>query len=472
MRVLLADPPAYERRYDASYPNLGILYLAGSVKKAIEEQQFQVKYLGPKHNIKSHVEYVRKYFPKVYGLSFTSKTAGLAYDTIKAVKEALPDVWIVCGGAHPTALPKDVMRESPVDICVVGEGEATFIDIVKAIGSSRDPDLNSIEGILYRRHGEILQTNPRQFIGNLDNIPFPAWELIDFREYSGMHLKQQPIESSLLISRGCPYNCTFCSNPIWKSGKPWLRHRSIKNICEEIKVLYDRGVREIYLSSDEINFSEKWAVELCEAIIDLKYSDLYFQCNMRADKVSPSLAEALAEMKCWLVHIGIESANNRVLQGIGKHVSVEQIETATHILSKAGVKVFAFMMLYQVWEEDGKLCYETSEEVDNSIRFMKKLFRLGCIHYMSWQFCTPMPGSKLYDIAMRYNLFRGNPREVWEDFDEHKVAMNIPGVSEKKARWKIKKGIIVKDWFMLRSGNISFSHMWRVWENLKALVRS
>jgi hypothetical protein len=90
---------------------------------------------------------------------------------------------------------------------------------------------------------------------------------------------------------------------------------------------------------------------------------------------------------------------------------------------------------------------------------------------MSWQFATPMPGSRLYDIAKRHGLFNGDPQEVMALFDEHRVAMKIPGVSETSMKWKIKKGIILKDWFMLRSGAISLRHMWRVWENLKALAQ-
>ena len=471
MKVLLADPPAKEKAYDASYANLGILYVAGYLKKAVDCKEVQIEYLGPKHNLNTHLKYVKEYKPKVYGISFTSKTARLAYDTIKAVKQLFPETWIVTGGAHATALSRDVMSESLADICVVGEGEVTFSEIIKSIQESNSPDLGGIDGILYRRDDKVLQTKSRAFIQDLDKIPFPAWELVDFREYPGMHLKIQPIESSLLVSRGCPYNCTFCSNPIWKSAKPWLRHRSVGNICEEIELLYNRGVREIYMSSDEINFDEDWAVELCQAIIRLNHRDLYFQCNMRADKVSERLASLLSEMNCWLVHLGIESANDRVLKGIGKHIVVEQIENATSILNRARVKVFAFMMLYQVWEEDEKLCYETTEEVETSIRFMKKLFKKRFIQYMSWQICTPMPGSRLYDIVKRHNLFRGDARKVWESFDEHEVAINIPNISEKIMRRKIKKGIILKDWFMVRSGSINLRHMWRVGENIKALIR-
>ena len=102
---------------------------------------------------------------------------------------------------------------------------------------------------------------------------------------------------------------------------------------------------------------------------------------------------------------------------------------------------------------------------------MRELYNKGHIHYMSWQFATPMPGSRLFKIAKKHNLFRGDPNRVFEMFDEHDIAMNIPGLSEKSMRWKLKKGILLKDWFMIRSGAISLRHLWRARENIMALIR-
>jgi radical SAM superfamily enzyme YgiQ (UPF0313 family) len=471
MRVLLADPPAKNTNIDDSYANLGALYLAGSLKAAFGKGDLHVDYLGPKHSLQSHLEFVKEFRPNVYGISYTSKAPAISHQTIKAVKDACPDTWVVAGGCHPTALPLDVFNECPVDVVGISEGEVTFTELVKAIAGSKRPDLETVPGIYFRHNGEIVQTGLRPFIKNLDDIPFPAWELVDFRQYPGMHLKKQPIESSLLISRGCPFHCAFCSQPIWKTQKPWLRSRSAANICEEIEILYARGVREIYLSSDELNFNEKWAIELCEGIADLKHPDLFFQCNMRADKVSQRLADALAKINCWLIHLGVESANDRVLQGIGKKITVEQIENTVRVMSRAGIKVFAFMMLYQAWEEDNELCFETTEEVENTLRWAKRMFKERSIHYMSWQFCTPMPGARLFDIAKRHNLYRGDAEKVWASFDEHTTCMNLPGISHRTMSWKLKKGILMKDWFMLKSGGISLRHVWRGWENVRALFK-
>lgn len=139
-----------------------------------------------------------------------------------------------------------------------------------------------------------------------------------------------------------------------------------------------------------------------DRIIALELDDLYFQCNLRADRVNEEFAEKLAKAQFWLIHLGMESGNNRVLRGLQKKITVEQIENATDLLSARGTKIFGFMMLYNAWEEDGKLCYETSAEVDNSIELCRNLLKNKKVHYMSWQFCTPLPGSKLYDIAKRH----------------------------------------------------------------------
>jgi radical SAM superfamily enzyme YgiQ (UPF0313 family) len=332
-------------------------------------------------------------------------------------------------------------------------------------------DLGAVAGLLFRHNGEIVETASRPVVENLDLIPFPAWEMIDFRSYPGMHLKKQPIESSMLITRGCPFRCAFCSQPVWKRQKPWLRVRSVENVCAEIEILYERGVREIYLTSDELNFSEDWALDLCQGIARRGFPDLYFQCNLRADKVTQRLVDAMAAMKCWLFHLGVESANDRVLRGVGKKVTVEQIENATRLLSRAGVKVFAFVMLFQAWEENGELCWETTEEVENSLRWAKRMFKNRLIHYMSWQICTPLPGSPLHEIALRHNLYYRAPEIIWNNFDEHEAAMQLPGISPRTMQRKIKQGILLKDWFMVRSGAISLRHVWRAWENIRALCR-
>jgi len=470
MKLLLADPPALERKYDNSYPNLGILYLLAFVRQRFGDR-CSLRYLESFATLEEHLRIVAAIAPDIYGISFSSKTRSLAYKTINAVKSSFPEIIVVAGGPHATVMPEEVLEASKADICVIGEGEQTLSHIVemKLKGASAFED---VPGMAYRRGNEVVRTPPREFIPDLDDIPFPAREFIqDPSRYHGNHLRKQTVEASVLASRGCPFNCSFCSNPVWKSSKPWLRHRSIDNILKEIETLYRNGVREIYFCSDEINFNEKWAIELFRGIEALRHSDLFFQSNFRVDKVSRELAHAMKNANCWLVHLGIESGNDRVLRGIGKNTTVQQVREATNLLADAGIKIFAFMMLYNVWEEDGKLEYESSVEVDNSIRLCLDLYRDHKIHYMSWQFCTPMPGARLFPLAKKYNLFRQTPERTWEKFDEHDIAMSLPGISLRQMKWRNRKGILLKDWYLLRSGSVNWRHLWRIKENLAALFR-
>ena len=132
MKVLLADPPVREWEYDASYLRLGLLYLAGYLRKFIEDKQLRVEYLGPKNNLKTHLEYVTNFNPQVYGISFTSKEADLAYTTTKAIKHIFPGAYVVCGGVHPTAMPHFIKTSSDW-VSSAGIAMETDVDVLPII---------------------------------------------------------------------------------------------------------------------------------------------------------------------------------------------------------------------------------------------------------------------------------------------------------------------------------------------------
>jgi radical SAM superfamily enzyme YgiQ (UPF0313 family) len=342
MKIILADPPKREEKYDLSYPNIGILYLIGTLRQRFQ-QNIEVLYLQGNCDLEEHLKAVQEFNPNVYGISFATLVSNLAYRTINAIRNENPSLPIICGGAHPTAASEDVMKNSQVDICVLGEGEVAICDLVNYY-MNENTKISDIKGIVYRNNGQLIKTEKRPFIRDLNSIPFPAWDTINFDHYLGMHLRKADPQTYVVVSRGCPFNCNFCSNPVWKYNKPWVRMRNAKDVSEEVKLLYGMGVREIYLNADEFNVSIEWAIEVCNEIQKLGYKDLYFQCNVRADKVTEELAKAFLRINLWLVHIGIESGNQKTLDGIGKHITLEQINTACRILKKA---IYSNSMYYQ-----------------------------------------------------------------------------------------------------------------------------
>jgi len=459
MKILLADLPRKERGYNLTYPSLAMTYLIGYARNHFRNQGHEFHYLDGHRDLESLLKVVRETKPDVFGATVSAMTATLAYTTLSAVRHTFPNIHVICGGAHPTAAPEGVLAQCAADLCVHGEGEVTFTELIEHFAGTGKP-LEEIEGVVFRGpDGKYIHTPHRPYIRDLDSIPMPAWDMVaDFTVYPGMHFRKAAPQSYVLCSRGCPFDCNFCSNPVWKVNKPWVRMRSPEKIAEEVQWIYELGVREIYLGADELNVKVDWAEEVCDRIAALHHEDLYFHIDARADQLPARLAQKLAGINVWLAHLGIESGNQRTIDGIGKRVTLEQIIDACRQFQDAGIKVFGFLMLFHAWENShGKLCWESADDVDKTIAFAKKLLKEGLVNYISWQVATPLPGSRLWDVAEVYDLtvdpstFHGI----------RTMAMRLPGVSERDVARAVRKGVALKTYYAARSGDINAREIYR-----------
>ncbi len=442
MRIALADPPRKESYYHANFPNLGLLYLAGSLQARLAGG-CQALFLDGQQSAKQHLAALAAFEPDLYGISFTYFTRHLAYGIIKKVRERFPKLPLICGGAMPTAAPEEVLASCPANVCVLGEGEAAICELAACLGGLNS-GLGEVAGIAYRdRHGEINRTAPRPPEPVLDRIPMPAWDLVDFSRYQGRHIHRASPQVHVLVSRGCPYDCNFCSNPVWKYQKPWIRQRSPASIAKEVEMLYSMGMREVYLSADELNFNESWAIAVCEHLAGLGHDDLFFNCNIRPDVMTARLAKAFRQAKLWIAHLGIDSGNQETLDGVGKRVTIEQIVAACRLLKAEGIKVFGFVMLFHAWEKDGRLHWEDPADVERTLDFCRYLLRNKLLDYMSWQVATPFPGSRLWKTAHKFNLF---PDHEAKSIYTRNLA--LPGLSDRQVRRALRKGLWLKNYYM------------------------
>jgi radical SAM superfamily enzyme YgiQ (UPF0313 family) len=427
-KVVFADPPfGKECKGEAvtESPNLGILYIIGYAKPRLPNIEFT--YLEPFLSMEEHLAKVREIQPDVYAISFTTPRRDLSFETIAKVKALGYPMFMFAGGPHPTIDPQDVLKNTPIEVCILGEGEETTTELIQK--AQNKEAITDIVGTVNKQKNNGV----RPLLKDIDF--FPAWELIDFENYDVAVSKKKRMAYMLPI-RGCPNYCTYCSNPVWKLEKPWIRQRSPKNIAEEVNYLYGRGIREIYLRSDTFNVDIKWCLEVCNEIEILKLKGMTFQCNVRADKLNDELAKKLSDIHVWLVHIGLESANDRVLKGIGKNATQADNIRTLELLKKYHIKVYGFLMLYNAWESNGKLEYETPEEVNNTLEFAKNCLRDNLIEYISWSITNPIIGSKLYNIAKKfdiatYNVKIGN-------------CMRLPGISEQQMVEHVKQGMILQ----------------------------
>lgn len=428
LKVVFADPPfGLESKGEAvtESPNLGILYIIGYARERLQNVEFT--YLEPFLSMEEHLAKVKAIKPDIYAISFTTPRRDLSFDAIAKVKALGLPALMIAGGAHPTIDPQDVLKNTAVEVCIVGEGEETATELIKKV-QAKEP-ITDIAGTVTREKNNGL----RPLLKDINF--FPAWDLIDFENYEAAVCKKKRLAYMLPI-RGCPNYCTYCSNPVWKLEKPWIRQRSPKNIAEEVNYLYGRGIREIYLRSDTFNVDVKWCLEVLNEIEKLKLKGMLFQCNLRADKLNDELAQKLKDIHVWLVHIGLESANDRVLKGIGKNASQADNVRTLEILKKYGIKVYGFLMLYNAWESNGKLEYETPEEVNNTLEFAKVCLRGNLIEYISWSITNPIIGSKLYHIAEKYGIATHNVKIG--------NCMRLPGISEQQMVEHVKQGMVLQ----------------------------
>ncbi|MCK5487180.1 MAG: cobalamin-dependent protein, partial [Desulfobacterales bacterium] len=186
--------------------------------------------------------------PQIVGITMNTFQTKSAFETAYTIKSTDPNITVVVGGPHPTIIGKQILDDcESIDIAVIGEGEHTMLEVANTIENSES--LSDVCGICYRDENEIKTTSPRDFITDLDTLPFPSVELVQpIDKYPGPHPTGAKPTVQIMASRGCPFKCTFCSNPVWGNT---VRFRSPENILTEIESLHEKyGVKEIFFQDD------------------------------------------------------------------------------------------------------------------------------------------------------------------------------------------------------------------------------
>jgi radical SAM superfamily enzyme YgiQ (UPF0313 family) len=440
---------------ESMYPQMGILYLAGYVQKKLPDVEILVTdgmLKGEEETLKE----IKEFGAQVVGISCLTPNASGAFRLSKIIKRRKRGVVVVLGGIHPTSLPEESLKKSKCDLVVLGEGELVLTDILESFFSDKEKkSLRKINGVGYLEKGKFRQNAFGKPMMDLDKIPFPARNLVEMSEYRGWIFSRKKPETNIFSTRGCPFDCHFCSNLVWKLRPPYLRLRSPENIMDEVEVLVDDfRIREYFDFADEINSSIEWLKSVCREKIRRKI-DIPWRAMLRADKMTRGLAKLLAKSGCWYVNLGIESGNQETLDGIGKKITLKQVESTCKLLKEQGIKVCGLFMLFNVWEKSGELGYEGVEETEKTLEFARQLLKKDLIQNTWFSKTTPYPGSELYETAVKYNLISKKYEGKWEEWNHAwSLVMKLPGVSEEEMRRVRAKALRMQMWNQVRTGDL------------------
>lgn len=399
MKIALINPPmdsdvALGKARNIAQYTVMIPHGLASIAAVLQKDGIQCRIIdGYAENlaIQDIADRVIAYSPFAVGITMATPVAEIVHLIAKAIKERNSSIKIVLGGAHPSILPDEVMADSNVDFIVRAEGDYSFLRLLRSL--EKGPDIHTIEGITFREGGKAVHNKTADYIADLDELPPPAYDLLP------MHLYTAPPQWSiaspsyqLMASRGCPYNCSFCCVGMGRQ----VRFKSANRVCDEIEYLIkNHKCRQIVFVDTTFPFNLKHAESVCNEIIERGlHKKIVWFTSTRVDIVNQKMLGLMRKAGCRLLTFGVESGTQRILDSVGKNITLAQIEDAVKMAHKAGIDITASYII--------GLPGETRRTIEDTIAFAKKLDTL----YAQFNIICPYPGTRVYDYAEKNGLLR------------------------------------------------------------------
>jgi len=416
-------------------PPLGLCYLAAVLTQKGYQTQI-VDCVAENISVSHLKKKVEDFMPDIVGVTSTTVSYVAAQKTLKAIKEMNPEITTILGGAHISALPLPTMSECEyIDIGVFGEGEYTLLEIVQKL--EKNQTLLDVEGTLFRDNGQVVENKPRNSLTVLDEIPFPERSLLkDLRLYSHTPFRGAKFMTTMITSRGCPFNCGYCDQSVF--GRVW-RYHSPDYVIKEISHLKDRyNIDFISFEDDNFLLSKRRAMDICQKMI--KHSlNIDWSCLGRANEVDDEILPMMKKAGCKTIYVGVESGSPRILELINKKISIEDIRKGIELIKKYRISVTGSFIL--------GVPTETKEDVERTIQFALSL-PLDGISFFTF---TPYPNTALREMAFQHGVVN----EEWKNYSGHPSSLPfIPnGMDEEyllETQAKAYKKFLLRPNYLLR----------------------
>nr|MDO8118455.1 radical SAM protein [Candidatus Sigynarchaeota archaeon] len=436
MRLLLVQPPSPTRdviSLEGTEIPLNLAYLAAAIQhpeKIVEAYGYPVethiKDFADHEHARTHIldmqlyrhpwDVLRKeissFKPDIMGITAVTVQASFVEDVARAGKDYQESLLTVFGGVHASALVEKSLREMPsIDMVVSGEGEVTFLEICSLFTrisgkTGREAIFKVFKGVagigIRDDHGHGIMICPaRPLIKKLDSLPFPSRELLQNEIYRPLFVNYKTLPSTgILSSRGCPYNCSFCSKAVFKNS---FRLRSPSNVLEEMKTCEKQfGIRDFRFYDDAVTINKRWLKAFCKLLID--YGSRYsWNAFSRVSDVSYPILRLMKDAGCYHIKYGVETGSPLILKRMQKKTTLQQARDAIRNTERAGLESIAnFILNYPG---------ESVHSINKTIAFAKELNPT----YAQFFMLKPLPGSRLYIEAIARDMVL---HENWKLYGE------------------------------------------------------
>ncbi len=386
-RLFLVNLGLRRPLYPLATPPMGLLYLSAYLRRELKDIEIGIINQRLENcNIEELCERIKTFEPDIIGISTFTTFAYLLPLLVPMLRSACPKAWIIVGGPHASAVRKGVFDDVDIDILVPGEGEIALKQIIESFPERES--LQNINGIYWKdKSGEVIQ-NPGllPMIENLDELPFPAYDLIDLPRY-WKHQSIAPIVrrkyASLVSSRGCPYQCMWCHSIFGRR----IRMHSAERVVDEIEYLgKEYNITDFEFLDDNFNFNSKRVIEIAELIHKrgLK-TEIAFPTAIRGDLATQEVIDAMHSIGTYLCGYSLETGSPRLQKFTCKRLDIPKFLNAVEMTAKKNIYITGFCMM--------GFPTETEEELQQTIDVACK----SRFHTASFFTVTPFPGTPLFE---------------------------------------------------------------------------
>jgi radical SAM superfamily enzyme YgiQ (UPF0313 family) len=361
------------------YAPLGILYVSAYLeRKGFDNEVFDTTF-SSKQELQN---YLLQFKPDVLAIYVNLMTKLNVLDIIKFAKSNLNQTKIILGGPEIRYNANDFLNFG-ADYLVIGEGEETSFELIKALNAKRVDDIKNITGLGFKNHNnEIIFTPEREKLKEVNSLPFPNRYKINLKLYLDAW-KEHHGENAISIStmRGCPYTCKWCSRAVYGLS---YRRRTPKNVCEELELIQgEYNPDTLWFVDDVFTISHKWLNDFNDALKERKIK-IKYECITRADRLNEEVIKLLKDSGCFRVWIGAESGSQKVIDLMDRRVDVKQVREMIKLAQKYGIQAGTFIMVGYPGE--------TEDDIEETIIHLKE----SNPEYFTITIAYPIRGTELF----------------------------------------------------------------------------